>query len=113
MANHLFVCTANIQRSKTAEDYLTKLYSQHSFKSAGTNQQICGQYNTTLLTPEMLEWADTVWVMEQKHADRIKQHTQDQYINKIKVLDIEDIYPYNSPALIELLSQKVTKHLFS
>lgn len=111
MAKHLFICTANIQRSKTAEDHFQIHYPQHQFQSAGLNQRICEQYGTTLVSVEMLKWADRIWVMEQKHFERIKEHTQDQFLGKITVLYIEDIYPYNAPELIQVLEQKIVIQL--
>ena len=107
MAKYLFICTANIQRSKTAEHHFQIAYPQHQFQSAGLNQRICEQYGITLVNVEMLAWADRIWVMEQRHLARIKEHTQDQFLHKITVLHIEDIYPYNSPELIRVLEQKM------
>ena len=39
----LFVCSANKQRSKTAEDYFSSKYADFHFISAGTNRKICEQ----------------------------------------------------------------------
>ena len=36
----LFVCSANKQRSKTAEDYFASKYGNHEFLSAGTNLKL-------------------------------------------------------------------------
>ena len=44
---YLFVCSANKQRSKTAEDYLSGLNPEHEFLSAGTNHKICFKEGTT------------------------------------------------------------------
>lgn len=59
----------------------------------------------------MLIWADTVFVMENKHAQLIKQNTSNNYRNKIIVLEIEDFYKYYQKELIAILCIKIN-HLF-
>lgn len=100
---HLFVCSANKQRSKTAEDYFTHKYPEHVFLSAGTNSKICRKEGTTELTEDLLEWADKVYVMEKKHLDQIQKHIGSKYYSKINILNIPDIYGYNDKKLIALL----------
>jgi len=51
----LFVCSANKQRSKTAEDYFAQEYQDYEFQSAGTNLKICRKEGTTSLTEDLLE----------------------------------------------------------
>ncbi|TVZ26652.1 putative protein tyrosine phosphatase [Gillisia sp. Hel_I_86] len=104
----LFICSANKQRSKTAEDYLASKYPGHEFLSAGTNIKICRKEGTTELTEDLLKWADKVYVMEKKHLDQIKKHTGSKYYSKIKVLDIPDIYKYYDADLITILEEKVS-----
>lgn len=67
MKNILFVCSANKQSSKTAEDYFTSKYTNFNFDSAGTNQKICNKEGTNFITEKHLTWADEVYVMEQRH----------------------------------------------
>jgi predicted protein tyrosine phosphatase len=107
----LFVCSANKQRSKTGEDYFSMLYPNIEFNSAGTNLKLCEAEGTNPLTQEMLAWADTVFVMENKHAQLIKQNTSNKYQNKIKVLAIEDKYKYYQKELIDILSNKINHYL--
>jgi len=107
----LFVCSANKQRSKTGEDYFSHLYSDCEFKSAGTNLKLCQTEGTNPLTEEMLIWADIIFVMENKHAQLIKQNTSNKYQNKIRVLAIEDKYKYYQKELIAILSNKINPYL--
>ena len=88
----LFVCSANKQRSKTAEDHFSKKFLEHEFLSAGTNLKICRKEGTIELTEDLLKWADNVYVMEKKHLDQIQKHTGSKYYSKIIVLHIPDIY---------------------
>jgi predicted protein tyrosine phosphatase len=105
----LFVCTANIQRSLTAEHYFTSFYSPSSskrvtFKSAGVSAKECKRNGSALCTVELLEWADQVFVFEQMHIDRIVEYTGQRFLHKIHNLDIEDRYQYMEEGLIRKLS---------
>jgi predicted protein tyrosine phosphatase len=103
----LFVCSANKQRSKTAEDYFASKYSSHDFLSAGTNAKICRKEGTTELTEDLLIWAEVVYVMEQRHLDQIQKHTGSTYYSKVRVLHIPDVYKYYDASLIDVLKEKV------
>jgi predicted protein tyrosine phosphatase len=99
----LFVCTANIQRSLTAEHYFKSIYPRIVFKSAGVSAKECRRNGSTLCTVELLEWADQVFVFEQMHIDRIIEHTGQRFVHKIHNLDIEDFYQYMEGVLISRL----------
>lgn len=108
--NFLFVCSANKQRSKTAEDYFSSIYKELSFNSAGTNIKTCQKEGTNPLDIDMLEWADLVLVMENKHREIINKKTESKYSKKIFVLEIEDIYKYYQKELIEILEIRANKY---
>jgi predicted protein tyrosine phosphatase len=103
----LFICSANKQRSKTAEDYFAKKYENHEFLSAGTNVIICRKEGTMELTEELLQWADKVYVMEGKHLEQIQKHTGSKYYSKIKILNKPDIFKCYDGELIRILEDKV------
>lgn len=104
--NLLFVCSANKNRSKTAEEYFQKKYPNFKVLSAGINRKACAKEGSTFLTDELLEWADIIFTMEEKHKNIIQENTLSNVAYKIKVLNIEDIYTYNQPELIEILDSK-------
>lgn len=106
--NILFVCSANKQRSKTAEDYFSVKSLSHNFHSVGTNPKICNTEGTNLITEDDLVWADLVFTMEDKHRKIINKHTNKTYNSKITVLNIPDIYKYYQKELLEILDRKVT-----
>ena len=106
--NVLFVCSANKDRSKTADDYFSKRYNEIEFSSAGTNRKLCNQLGTQMLTKELLDWADIIIVMENKHRALIKKAHYNIDHNKIEVLQIQDRYRYFQKELIDVLRQKVT-----
>ncbi len=105
--NILFVCSANKLRSRTAEDYFSSKYTKFNFLSAGTNINVCNREGTTPLTEDLLEWADVVYVMENKHKNIIRKNTGSKYINKIIVLRIQDIYEYGEIKLIDILRDRI------
>lgn len=98
----LFVCSMNQWRSPTAE----QIYRDHpavNSRSAGTNKGA-----RRAVTPELLEWADLVLVMEQKHLKRLREQFPDSMQSKpAAVLDIPDLYRYMDPNLIRELQSSV------
>ena len=106
----LFVCSANKQRSKTAEDYFSALYPNISFQSAGTNLKICKKEGTNPITEKALVWADIIIVMENNHSKLIKEFTSNKLVNKIVILSIEDKYNYFQKELIDILILKASKY---
>tara|TARA_B110000902_G_scaffold11883_1_gene14312 strand:- start:51 stop:392 length:342 start_codon:yes stop_codon:yes gene_type:complete len=104
----LFVCSANVDRSKTAEDYFSAIYPNLEFRSCGTNKSICFQEGSNYLDEEDLEWADVIYVMERKHLKAIKSFSKLKLSNKIEILNIPDHFKYNDPKLIEVLEGKVS-----
>ncbi|WP_133408299.1 phosphotyrosine protein phosphatase [Parashewanella tropica] len=108
MKKILFLCTANIQRSKTAEVYFTETKPNNTYKSAGLSFKLCEKYNSQICSEEMLDWADIVFVMEPEHIKRIQQYTNDKYLHKIINLEIEDKYQFMSDSLVAELDRKVS-----
>ncbi len=100
----LFVCRANFQRSPTAES-LFKNSEKYEAKSAGTSQ-----ISETILSKQALDWADKIFVMEQKHKKFILRNFPN-ISKEVIVLDIPDSYYKNSPELIKLLKEKLHKYL--
>lgn len=105
--NILFVCSANKQRSKTAEDYFSIIYPEYNFTSAGTNLNLCKKEGTNPLTIELLQQADLVFVMEARHKKTIKESLKCRWGKEIIVLSIPDLYKYYQKELIELLQNKM------
>jgi predicted protein tyrosine phosphatase len=106
MKNILFICSANKDRSKTAEDYFSEQYPKFSFDSAGTNKKICNQLGTNYIEEHQLNWADKIYVMESKHSRTINDRYGSKFNNKIIILNIKDVYQYGSSELIEVLKNK-------
>jgi predicted protein tyrosine phosphatase len=103
----LFVCTANIDRSRTAED-LYQNDPRYEIRSAGT-----APFATTPITRELLLWADRVFVMcerEDGHHTEIK-HRFPKLPTPIVDLDVQDRWPRGHPELVKRLLKKLGPHL--
>jgi len=102
----VFICTANIQRSVTAE-HLFKNDPRFEVRSAGTSP-----FAKIKINRDLLEWADYLIVMEKHHRETIKKLFPDIAENKrILCLDIPDIYEYMDKELQYLIKEKM-KSLF-
>jgi len=104
--NILFVCSRNKWKSKTAET-IFKNNGQHQIRSAGTENSA-----RIRLNQKMLNWADLIFVMEQKHERRILENFDfNQNEKELIVLEIPDDYQYMDSELIEILEKDVNYFL--
>ena len=108
MKNVLFICSRNRLRSPTAEQIFAD-YPGIECVSAGLSNDA-----ETLLTPELVEWADLIFVMEKVHRKKLSSKFR-KHLGKSRIicLDIPDRYDYMEPALVDLLKKKVTPFLLS
>ena len=104
----LFVCSANIDRSPTAEN----IYSGRrdlEVKSAGVSD-----YAMTPVSVELIQWADIILCMEKKHKQKIKKKFSDIATNKIiDTLDVPDRYEYMNKNLINMIRKKTDTWLYN
>lgn len=108
MKKVLFVCTQNRLRSPTAENVF-KSYSRIQVKSAGIDP-----HAKIHLTPSLIDWSDIVFVMEKSNLEKIKKKYSEKLRGKKLIcLNIPDEYDFMQPQLIEILKEKVPKHLKS
>jgi predicted protein tyrosine phosphatase len=102
----LFVCSQNRLRSPTAEQVFAN-WPGIATASAGLNHDA-----ENPVTPELLEWADVVFVMERAHRNKLsakfKQHLKTA---RVVCLEIPDEFEFMSPDLIQLLKARVPRHL--
>lgn len=102
----LFLCSLNRWRSPTAE----QIFAEHpglECSSAGLNN---GADNP--LTPDLVEWADLIFVMERAHKTKLSSGFKGQLKGKrVICLGIPDNYHYMDPVLVQLLRSKVTRFL--
>ena len=100
--NVLFVCGRNQWRSPTAEQ-VWRRHPALAVRSAGTSPS--ARHPVSL---NDLEWAQVIFVMEEKHKSRLLAQFRQTIGNKpIHVLDIPDEYKYIDPELAGQLRQSV------
>ena len=64
------------------------------------------------VSPELLEWADLIFVMERRHRARLASTFKAQLKDRrVVCLDIPDDFGFMDPALVQLLEARVTRHL--
>lgn len=106
MKRILFLCSRNRLRSPTAE---------HIFSSrVGIEVMSAGLDNDADIacTPELLEWADIVFVMEKAHRSKLTRRFKRHLKNaRVICLDIADDYAFMQPELVQLLHARVDRHL--
>lgn len=107
MTRHvLFICTQNRLRSPTAE---------HVFADwPGIETQSAGLGNEAgnPVSPELLAWADLIFVMEKAHRNKLSKKFRAHLDGRrVICLDIPDEYDYMDPVLVQLLRHKVPRFL--
>lgn len=104
----LFICSKNKWRSPTAERLWYRVPGFEA-RSAGTAR---AAVRTVRL--EDIQWADDIFVMEDKHAKRLRaDFRQDMTHKRLHTLDIPDDYQFMDEELQGLLKEKVGKILGS
>jgi predicted protein tyrosine phosphatase len=102
----LFICSRNLLRSPTAEQVFAS-WPDVETSSAGLDHDAAEP-----VTPELLEWADTIFVMEPAHrrklSSRFGRHIRSQ---RVICLNIPDDYELMDERLVRLLMTLVPKHL--
>ncbi len=106
MKNLLFICSRNQWRSPTAETIWRK-HPDFNAKSAGTSPRA-----RKTVGPADIRWADLIFVMEQKHKNKLKAEFTRMLDHKtVHVLDIPDDYKYMDPELVQELEALVWPYL--
>lgn len=102
----LFVCSRNRLRSPTAEQVFADWPGVET-ASAGLSPDADAP-----VTPELLAWADTIFVMERVHRARLSERFR-PHLRQARVicLEIPDDFDFMAPALVRMLEAKVPAHL--
>ena len=101
----LFICSCNISRSRTAEDMFADS-DKYEVKSAGF--LMFDERSGQLVTQELVDWADQIFLMDEKH---------DKHLSKLKngfnienktviLLGIPDIYNRGNKNLKRILRNR-------
>jgi len=102
----LFICRLNRYRSATAERIFCKR-KDLDVRSAGTEDDALVRVNA-----RMLEWADIIFAMDPLQVEALRlMFPAHPALDRVVCLDIEDVYSFLQPQLVELLRQKVPQYL--
>ena len=105
MKRYLFVCSQNRLRSSTAE-HIFATYPGIEVSSAGTNHDA-----ENPLTAELVEWADTIFVMERAHRNKLQKRFRSSIgPRRVICLDIPDDYEFMDPDLVRLLKVRMARY---
>lgn len=104
--NILFICTANRDRSRTAELHFQAKYPEHRFRSAGISKYASEKHGGVQVKRYMCEVADRIICMEHCHSDYIIRQIDKCFNAKIEVLDLGDTETVMSKQLIKALEDK-------
>ena len=101
MKKVLFICSQNKLRSPTAENIFTETEG-FEVTSAGLNKDA-----NVPVSPELVEWADIIVVMEQIHRTKLQKKYR-KHLNgqKVLCLGIPDEYEYMQDELVDLLKKR-------
>lgn len=106
MTNILFICSRNQWRSPTGEQ-VWRNTPELSVRSAGTSPRA-----KRTVSVKDIQWADVIFVMEEKHRSRLKaKFTKLLDYKDIQLLDIPDEYQYMDEELVEIMKQSVGNYL--
>ena len=103
----LFVCTANVDRSPTAEE-LYRADPRYEVRSAGV-----APFATRRVTLDLLLWADRVFVMNERedgHLTRIRSRFPSAGRPMVD-LDVPDRWHRGDRTLVDLLLQRLRPYL--
>jgi len=102
LTNLLFLCARNRLRSSTAE----RIFASHpgvETASAGLAPDA-----EEPVTPDHLDWADVIFVMERAHRAKLQRRFGPHLKGKrVICLDIPDDYDFMQPELVALLEKRV------
>lgn len=106
MLKALFICSQNKLRSPTAAQIFADWPGVET-DSAGLNNDA-----VTPLSPEQIEWADILLVMEKPHLNRLRAKFRNHLgAKRIVCLDIPDEFEFMQPELVRLLEVRAGRHL--
>lgn len=104
--NVLFICTANRDRSRTAEIYFQNKYPEYRFRSAGINKYLSERHGGIHLKRYMLDIADRIVCAERIHSDYILSQIDKRFSDKIEILNLGDTENFMTDSLIKKLENK-------
>lgn len=103
----LFVCSANFNRSPTAELWFKWLKPENNYYSAGTSKFACRKYGGKYINESVLENADRIICMETSNKKEIEKKYGDKFNKKMEVVGIKDEFSFLDIQLIFEIIDKI------
>ena len=103
----LFICSANTDRSPTFHNWFAR-HTDHEIKSCGVNGSSYG----SIVSEELLNWADHVYVMDIGHYMAIEKKFPNFNLDKVEIIGCSDQYSFEEPELIEIVEYWANKKEF-
>jgi predicted protein tyrosine phosphatase len=102
----LFICRLNRHRSATAERIFCKR-TDLDVRSAGTEEDALVRVNK-----RMLDWADVIFAMDPLQMEALRRmFPANPALERVICLEIDDVYSFLEPRLVQMLEQRVAEHL--
>jgi predicted protein tyrosine phosphatase len=102
----LFICRLNRYRSATAERIFCKR-KDLDVRSAGTAEDALVRVNA-----RMLDWAEVIFVMDPLQMEDLRRmFPSHPALERVICLEIEDVYSFLQPQLVQLLEKRVQEYL--
>jgi predicted protein tyrosine phosphatase len=102
----LFICRLNRHRSATAERIFCKR-TDLDVRSAGTEEDALVRVNK-----RMLDWADVIFAMDPLQMEALRRmFPANPALERVICLEIDDVYTFLEPRLVQILEQRVAEHL--
>lgn len=104
--NILFVCSANVKRSPSAEAWFKWIAPENEYNSAGANRAACKIHGGTYVSKPQLQKADRIICMEERNRKDLEKTFGNEFSNKTEVSGIPDNYNFME---VELLFEFMDK----
>ncbi len=98
--NILFVCSANVKRSPSAEYWFSWAAPGNNYTSRGASKFACKKYGGNFVSANDLENADRIICMEKRNQRDIEKEYGKGFDSKIEVAGIQDNYNFLDLELI-------------
>jgi predicted protein tyrosine phosphatase len=105
--NILFVCSANVNRSVTAQYWFSWLKPENNYSSRGSSKFACNKYGGTLVEETDLQQSDRIICMEKRNRKEIQNRYGSKFDSKTEVAGIKDEYQFLDLELIFELNEKI------
>lgn len=107
MKQVLFICAANINRSKTAEIWFSMRHPGNRYQSAGSSRAACRIHGGNYVTESQLQQAHRIICMDNRNRQHLAVDFGNRFSYKTEVANIPDVYKFLELKLIFEIIDKI------